>query len=280
MARRRARLDVEHHIKIKPRAIVDRPWRIAATGFCFATFGAGGLMLSFLAFPLLQVLPRQRRVLTSRWIIHMSFRLFMGMMQTVGVLRFEVRGREHLRQCGSMLVMANHPTLIDVVALISLIPNASCVVKQTLWRNPFLGGVVRAAGYISNSDPNVVVERCAVDLRAGHPLIIFPEGTRSVPGKRLRFRRGAAHIALRSGHPIIPVIIGCRPVMLNKHRPWYDVPPSPGRLRIDVLEPIAAGTLAAPAGEPARGVRELTQALEHFFISQTNRHGHDDIAQT
>src|ERR1035437_6669462 len=158
-------------------------WRLAATGGCFAAFGIGGLALSVLVFPLLLVFPGPARTQHARWLIHKSFAAFLGLMQLVGIMRLEVIGGERLRNCRNTLVLANHPTLIDVVALISLMPQASCVVKQALWENPFLGGVVRAAAYVSNSDPENLIDDCAHDLAAGNPMIIFPEGTRSQPGR-------------------------------------------------------------------------------------------------
>ncbi|MEO8411522.1 MAG: 1-acyl-sn-glycerol-3-phosphate acyltransferase, partial [Propionivibrio sp.] len=123
-------------------------WRLMATGGCFAAFGFGGLALTTLVFPLLVFIPGETRGLRARWVIHQSFRLFIWVMQAVGIMRFEVVGAQRLRTCRNALVLANHPTLIDVVALISLMPTASCVVKRALWQNPFLGGVVRSANYI------------------------------------------------------------------------------------------------------------------------------------
>ena len=53
-----------------------------------------------------------------------------------------------------------------------------------------------------------------------------------------RFRRGAAHIALRAGVPLVPVAISCHPGMLRKGQPWWDVPPRRSQLTISVLDPI------------------------------------------
>ena len=94
-------------------------------------------------------------------------------------------------------MLANHPSLIDVVVLISIIPNADCVVKAHLFKNPFLRGVVKNTGYISNADPEGLLVDCKKSLAAGNNLIIFPEGTRTKVGQAVKFQRGAANIALR-----------------------------------------------------------------------------------
>ncbi|WP_263768853.1 lysophospholipid acyltransferase family protein [Propionivibrio soli] len=243
-------------------------WRLAATGGCFAVFGVGGFLLWTLVFPVVRALPGKTRAERVRWVIHKSFAAFMWLMESVGIMRFDVSGRERLANCRNVLVLANHPTLIDVVAMISLMPDASCVVKHALWKNPLLGGVVRGAGYISNSDSDRLVEECARDLHRGKPLIIFPEGTRSRPGQPLAFQRGAAYIALQSRIPILPVLIDCRPSTLTKRERWYQIPPSRFHLRIRVLEPTSAEQWV-PTGEPRTiAARKLTRALERFFTSE------------
>lgn len=246
-------------------------WRLVATGGCFAVFSLGGFALWACVFPAVSVAYRRTCARKTRWIIHKSFGAFLWLMETVGIMRMEVDGAEKLREGRGMLVLANHPTLIDVVALISLMPEASCVVKQSLWRNPFLGGVVRAAGYISNSDSDSLIDDCASDLRQGRPLIIFPEGTRSCPGEPLRFQRGASHIALRSQAQVVPVIIDCTPTTLTKREKWYQIPPRRFHLRIRVLDPVRPEHWVEPCETQTIAARKLTRALEGFFSQELTR---------
>lgn len=255
-------------------------WRLLATGGCFAAFGFGGLALATCVFPLLFVIPGKTRQLRARWVIHKSFGLFIRLMEAVGIMRFEVIGAERLRCCRNAQVLANHPTLIDVVALISLMPSASCVVKRALWQNPFLAGVVRAAGYISNSDPENLIEDCSKDLATGQPLIIFPEGTRTCPGQPLHFVRGASYIVLKSGKPILPVLIDCTPSTLTKREKWYHIPHRRFHLRVEILETIDVSRWVNTEEAPTIAARKLTQSLELFFTKELARHGRIEPAQT
>ena len=248
-------------------------WRLVATGICFATFGIGGLALSTLVFPLLLLAPHKDRARRARWLVHKSFSTFMGMMETLGVMHLEVIGAERLRTCRNTLVLANHPTLIDVVALISLMPEASCVVKQALWENPFLGGVVRAADYVKNSEPESLINDCSNDLVAGNPLIIFPEGTRSQPGKPLHFLRGAAHIVLKSDTPILPVLIDCVPPTLSQANKWWQIPDKRFHLRITVQEPIAPHQMRIDKKTESLSARQLTRTLEAYFTQELEQYG-------
>lgn len=188
-------------------------------------------------------------------------------------MRFDVVGAEKLYACKNTLVLANHPTLIDVVAIISLMPMASCVVKQSLWKNPFLSGVVRAADYINNSESDELIKDCTDDLAAGNALVIFPEGTRSRPDKPLHFLRGAAYIALNSGMPILPILVSCNPIALTKDKKWYQIPPQRFNLRIKVLEPVFANHWGNPDEQQPIAVRKLTKSLEAFFTQELKLHG-------
>jgi len=96
-------------------------WRVIATGFCFASFGIGGLFLSVIVFPVINLLPihinTSRRI--AQRIVHYSFRFFLWEMQFVGVLRINIEGKEHLYDDSFNLIIANHPTLIDVILIIA-----------------------------------------------------------------------------------------------------------------------------------------------------------------
>lgn len=246
-------------------AWADRLWRLFGTALSFACFGLGALVISCTLFPAIRLVswePRQRRRRIQR-AMRQVMRLFMWLMKTLGVISYEVHGVERLRQPGQ-LVVANHPTLIDVVLMLSLMPEVDCIVKQALFRNPFLRWPVLWAGYIPNRDSQDLIEACARALREGRSLIVFPEGTRTVPGEPLTLRRGAAQIALAARCPVRPVGIVCTPLMLGKHQPWYWVPPAPGHLRLEVGAAIDArdfvnehsNTLAA---------RHLTRHLTEKF---------------
>lgn len=211
-------------------------WLVVRTGFCFAVFGLGALLLGSVVFPLMLLLvranaPRRRYV---RATVHHSFWFFFELMHWVGGFTYEIEGRERLGRPGQ-LIIANHPTLIDVVMIIGLIP-AGCVVKEALFRNPFLRRVVEAAGYISNQSTATMIIEASAALRAGDTLVMFPEGTRTRPGAPVSFHRGAASVAVQAAAVLTPVYIHCEPVFLPKTQPWYRVPANRPHLRLSVGE--------------------------------------------
>jgi 1-acyl-sn-glycerol-3-phosphate acyltransferase len=246
---------------------LDRGWRVAATGLCFSTFGLGGLALRIIAFPLLRVgvwTPRRRREL-ARDMIHWSFRAFVRLMCAVGVMRLEVRDAERLRRRG-LLVLANHPTLIDVVVLMSLVRDADCVVKAALVRNPFTRGPVETADFIRNDSGPGVVDDAIASLRSGSNLIIFPEGTRTRPGQPLQLQRGAANIAVRGQLDITPVVIRCDRPWLTKGAAWWRVPLRRARVVVEVKPDLAIAPYIDD--QPALAARRLTGTLAEYFSKE------------
>jgi len=199
-------------------------WRIVATGICFVVFGLGGLLIGLVVFPLLLLLVRDpaARRRRARMGVHLAFSAFSRMMQALGGITYEFRGRERLGRPGQLIV-ANHPTLIDVVLIIAHTP-ACCVVKAAMFRNPFTRQVVSAAGYVSNSPTDAMIEGAAAALRAGDAVVMFPEGTRTRPGLPREFHRGAASVACQVATLLTPVYIEVQPGLLAKNEPWYRVP--------------------------------------------------------
>jgi 1-acyl-sn-glycerol-3-phosphate acyltransferase len=249
-------------------------WRLLATGFCFAVFGLGGVVLGLLVFPAVRLLsadPERGRCNIQAGVSR-SFRVFVWLMKTLGVLTYDVRNVQGLRTRGQ-LVVANHPTLIDVVLLISLMPEVDCVVKRSLLLNPFLRWPVSWARYIPNSTPQRLVSDCADALRAGRSLIIFPEGTRSVPGQPLQMKRGAAQVALAADADIVPVSIRCEPMTLTKSEPWYRIPAHRPHWTLSVGDAFSARTTVAADCSAPLAARRLTEHFVHYFENGTTRAG-------
>jgi 1-acyl-sn-glycerol-3-phosphate acyltransferase len=244
-------------------------WRLFATALAFTLFGLGGLVLRFLVIPVINLYSpehsaRHRR---TRLTVHVSFRWFIALLKNLGLISYSIHGVERLNRPGQ-LVIANHPSLIDVIFLIGMIRNATCVVKHSLLRNPFMRQAVLSAGYLTNRGSETIVADCAAALARGDALIVFPEGSRSVPGQPLRFQRGAAHVALASKAGVTPVIITCTPPMLTKHAKWYEIPPAPGHFTLTVgaeLNLNSAHIMTLPA---AKAAREVTSGWQRYFAEE------------
>jgi len=249
---------------------LSRVAHVIVGALSFVLFAILGALLTLLVFPFLYLLPSTRpvREVRAQRVLHWTFRTYRAAMTVTRGISVEVPGEERLRAPGPHLLIANHPTLLDVVILGSLMPQLDCVAKRAAWSNPFMFGVIRATGYLPNDPGPSLVEACTARLQAGRSLLIFPEGTRSPVGGLQPFRRGAAHVALRAGAPILPICIRCTPPALGKGRRWWNMPTETLRYTLEVGDPIDAALLAPRDGARGAAVRRVTAALRDFYLKK------------
>jgi 1-acyl-sn-glycerol-3-phosphate acyltransferase len=244
---------------------MGRSWRTFATSLSFVVFGLGALLMSALLLSAIAAssgdkIARRRR---ARACIGASFRLFLRFIEILGLVRFEIDATlKALADEGGSIIVANHPTLLDVVVLLAHLEQSNCVVKRALWRNPILSWPIRAAGYIPNDDPETLISASEDALRRHETLIIFPEATRTRTGQPVRLQRGAANIALRTGAPLRVVHIACEPALLTKGNPWYHVPARQPCFAMKVGVSVRARDVLGRKGIRGIAVRHLTRILQ------------------
>ncbi|WP_010298449.1 lysophospholipid acyltransferase family protein [Candidatus Odyssella thessalonicensis] len=246
---------------------IDYIKRLIGTAIGFSLFGLGGLLLCLTLFQMIRVLSRgstQRRA-RVRSLICYIFRGYLKTLEILGVIKVEARSLEELRGLKGTLVICNHPSLLDVVILMSKLKNVQCVVKNELWRNPLIGGVVRSAGYIRNDiDPERFLKDCKEQLDQGENIIIFPEGTRSIPGHPIHMRRGLGNLALAADVNIQTILLGCEPVSLTKSEKWYHIPPRRINFKAHIGKLFLISDYQGDAPRSLR-VRALMRDIQHYY---------------
>jgi 1-acyl-sn-glycerol-3-phosphate acyltransferase len=221
--------------------------------------------------PILTIAVRDedRRGRLIRRLIHYAFRLFVEALALGRIITYEINGAEKLRQPG-LLIIANHPTLLDVVYLVGFVENAICLVKKNLFDNPFTRFSIRGAQYINNVHPQESIDKCVQALAQGHSTIVFPEGTRTSRGSEIRLQRGAAYVALQSGIDPTPVTISCVPGWLTKEDHWYEVPRFPIRFRFDVRDDLSVQSSYSEATEGLQARRATEVIRQALFDDATH----------
>lgn len=245
-------------------------WRLLMTGLSFVLFGIGAVVVGVVLLPLVRIVPssRDRKRTRARAVMRSALRLFVGVMHRLGLMTYEFRGRERLGRPGQ-LILANHPSLIDVVFLLAFVPDAGCVVKGGLWGNPLTRGAVTLAEFIRNDSTADMISTAASALRAGQPLIFFPEGTRTRPRQPMVFHRSGANIALRGAASVTPVYIRVEPTTLTKAEPWYRIPARRPRFTLVVGDDVEIQAWrAAPLPLASR---ELNERLQAQFEAELGR---------
>lgn len=200
-----------------------------------------------------------------RRLIHRQFALFLWWLRLTRLVRVEYRGWERI-PAGPSVVVANHPGLLDITYLLARVPNAICIFKGALRRNPLLGAAARRAGYIANDSALDLVRGTAEKIAAGATLVVFPEGTRTPVGGALGpFRPGFAGIARRANVPLQLVRITCEQELLGKRRRWWKLQQLPARVVVQAGPRLSAdvpASTAALVAEVEAWFRDSTLALE------------------
>ncbi len=126
-------------------------------------------------------------------------------------VRIDVEGLERVPRDRPMVVMSNHQSGLDILALLETLPiHFRFVAKKELLRVPFFGWALWASGQIiidrqNRSRAVASLRRAATRVREGASVIIFPEGTRSVDGGLQPFKSGGFHLAIQAQVPVLPV---------------------------------------------------------------------------
>jgi 1-acyl-sn-glycerol-3-phosphate acyltransferase len=251
-------------------ASLDRFMRLITTAISFAVFGLGGLILALVVFPLLFlfVWNRKQRAAIAQTCVHRLWWFYIRFMRAMGTVSFECDHPEILQNLRGAIVVCNHPSLLDVVFLMSFMQRTRAVVKSSIWRNPFMRGVVIAADYIPNSgDAAKLMTDCAEALREGANLLIFPEGSRTPEGQKRRYQKGFAHVALMAGAPVQVVTIQVNPPSLRKGESWRAIPAKRSHWtirvhdRIDTVEQYGKERTASAVRQMKADVAERIEGL-------------------
>jgi 1-acyl-sn-glycerol-3-phosphate acyltransferase len=240
-----------------------RALRAALTGLSFAVFWGAVLAVGWLWLPIVWLWPGDRVTKIRR--LHRSarfgFRGFHALLRGFRLYRRTSPVRTLRAADGKpVVVIANHPTLLDVTSIVSWFPDVVAIARPGFASHPLLAPVVRACGFISTGSR--VLRDGEERLRMGFDVLVFPEGTRTpLHGPPNPFHRGAFELAARAGVPIVLLKLTCEPAALSKRLPIWKIA---DRTAVLTIEPIA--TLAPPrAGDREHGSREMCRAIEQRY---------------
>ena len=243
----------------------DRVWRGFGTYLSFTVFGLVSLMWLVL-YPALLVLPPVRRQRATRWLVRLWFQIFLRFMRALGICTWSLDGQSKLGRPGQLIV-ANHPMFLDIMFLLAFVPNAGCIVKESLRRNFVVRWGIISSNYVSNRSTQEMLAGAVSALERGEPFIIFPEGTRTVPGCEVVFQRGAAHVAIAGAKVLTPVVLTCKPHTLTKGFPWYQIPPRKWHFTLTTCEDIELPPFRAMGAIPIAS-RRLNEHLQSVMTRE------------
>jgi 1-acyl-sn-glycerol-3-phosphate acyltransferase len=153
--------------------------------------------------------------------------------------KVRVKGKENLVKGGKYILIANHTSLFDIVAIMSFYPGVTWFGREYLLKIPLVGFYLRNTGYIPMKTANFrntkeMLEQL-VQKSNGRAIAIFPEGTRTLDGKINRFHRGFVHVAKASKLDILPVTLNGLYSLKPKNRLYINFS---AKINVVIHEPV------------------------------------------
>lgn len=226
------------------------------------------LSWSPIALVLHHALPRRWGQTVGRRVATACFRFYLGALRVACGCRFDLDALDGLAGQGPMIVVANHPSLLDALLLVSHLPNAVCIMKAGLMDNPLFGAGARLAGYVRNDNLLHVILQCRSELREGAQVIVFPEGTRTTDWPMNRVPASIGLLAVRSQVPVQTVLLDFSSPYLGKAWPLWRRPELPLRVSARL------GRRFDPPSDARAFTDELQshfdQALKHAQVASAN----------
>lgn len=243
--------DRELAIDIAPMGVEGWLRAIPGAAFClFALFWGAWFTLGV---ALLAPFGKHRRF--AGWcagLLMESFVILLG-------IRMEVSGLQHVDPRQHYVIVANHRSWMDAMAVITALKPKKIapvfVVKRGLMFFPVFGIYMWLAGYVPVSRGGTrgrnkkALEKAARHIKQGITVLAFPEGTRAPTHQFLPFKKGAAELSLASATPLLPVTISGTARLYPRGTPFV----RPGKIRLEFLPPIV------PTAEDTR--ESLTQKM-------------------
>lgn len=182
--------------------------------------------------------------------------------------RLTVVGAERLRHHQVAVYAGNHTSYMDTPVIFSTLPfQFRILAKRELWSMPFIGWYLNRSGQISIDTENTHSTLSSLGagvkaLRAGMPLFVFPEGSRTPDGAMQPFMAGAAFLAIRAQVPVVPIALSGVYDLLPMHtRHFY-----PCDVTLTVGEPIATAGMTIRQAEELTG--RIRVAIEEMVAQQ------------
>lgn len=205
--------------------------------------------------------PAAVRIPLGRQLISRSMTAYLHFLKAFCSVRIDDSALESLRADRPLIIVANHPSLLDAVVLLARLPHAVCVMKGSLKRNILFGPMARLSGYVSNEDPMALIRQSCVELAGGAQILIFPEGTRTRTFPLNPLGEATAVLAARSGVAVQTLLLEFSSPYLGKAWPLFRRPELPLCITVRVGRKFA----------PSRDRTAFTDQLESYYRRHLKR---------
>lgn len=229
----------------------------------FTIFGLGAIVLNFLVFPLAKKTKKGEELLYFYSdVIHRAWGWFINILKFIKVLKLNVSDIEELKNIKNKIIVSTHPSFIDVLILMSIIPRTTCIVKASLAENVILKNLINSIFILEDETLENLKIQTKKMLDSGFNVIIFPSGIRHRKNEYPKIRKGAATIAINANVDIVAVKLYTDFDFLFINKPIYEVGEKPVTYELSFAGDISVKTELAVAESEIKRKLSVTKKIE------------------
>src|SRR5574344_2163715 len=207
--------------------------------FAFCVFAIGSFFLNIIVFPTAKLIMNDEKYMFfSSNIVHKSWRFLINFISILGLIKLNIENIKEISYIKNKVIVATHPSFIDIVILIGLIPYSTCFAKQELAKNPLMGNILKSFFITNDVDIEELKTESKKMLDLGFNVIIFPSGIRHHKNEYPKIRKGASLVALNASKDIIPIKLFADGDFLFINKPFYDGDEKTVNFEVEVCEKI------------------------------------------
>lgn len=189
--------------------------------FLCIIFAFGALFIRYCIFPFQKSKTKNYETLQKSW------QFFVWLLRKLQIIQLKIEDEEKILNIKNSIIVSTHPSFIDIVILMSIIPYSTCFVAEKLARNPFFKGIVDLLFILEVTSIDEWLGNTCEKLKEGMNVIIFPMGRRHRKAEMPKIRRGAALIAQKSQKNIVTLRLETSFDFLQINQPLYDIGDKP-----------------------------------------------------
>ena len=213
---------------------------------------------------------------SKRDALNFSMSVFADVASALIGLNLTIKGEHHLWSQRPAIFLFNHQSNVDMVIIARLLRrDISGVGKKEIGDIPLIGRVLEFSGVvlIDRKDSQKAIEtmKTLVDTMRieGKSVCMSPEGTRSITPKLAPFKKGAFHLAIQAGVPVVPIVIQNSSDIMPKGDMIY----RPATVEVEVLPPVDTSAWSADT------IDEHVASVRNMYLEALDQDQSDDTVK-
>lgn len=157
-------------------------------------------------------------------LIHFTWgKILINLIKLAQLITLDIKNLSDIKSIKNKVIVSTHPSFIDIVILIGLIPRTTCIVKEELFKNPIISNLVKSIFIKNHLDIESLKQETKQMLDLGFNVVIFPAGIRHKKDDKPKLKKGATLIALNANKNISPIKMYSDGEFMFINKPIYDV---------------------------------------------------------